>query len=99
MSLPAERYVLAGPETVTPRQLVRAVGAALGVRARAVALPDAAVRVAAALCRILGSTAVVSDQLQRLREPKPVSIAAAQRDLGFAPQSLAEALRSPRGSS
>ncbi len=88
------RYDIAGPEPLTFAELLHTAAAAVGARIRLVPVPLAPV---VARTRRYERAAtyprVRAEQWQRLAEDKAFSIAAAARDLGFAPRSFAEGIR------
>ncbi len=87
-------YVLAGPEEMTYLGLVERLEAILGVPARKrIHVPPRAARALVGLANVLHIGRVVPDQIPRLRSPKSSDIAAARRDLGFAPGRLEECFR------
>jgi 2-alkyl-3-oxoalkanoate reductase len=87
-------YVLAGPDEMTYLELVERLEEALGLpRRRRVHVPLAAARLLIFAASRLGVGGYVPDQIPRLLLDKSSDSAAAVRDLGFAPRSLAEGLR------
>lgn len=82
------RFLLAGPEEMTYRQLVQRVGRALDKRPWPVPVPWWILRSGALVSRLVGSNALVADQLERLRATKPADSSAARRELDFAPRPL-----------
>jgi nucleoside-diphosphate-sugar epimerase len=85
-------YTIAGPDTYSPRALIRAAAQAFGVRRVFVPVPLPALGVIARLGRIIGRSSVALDQLPRLTCPKDSCIDDARRDLGFSPRTLREGL-------
>ena len=82
-------YDLGGPEPITFAQMVRACGAALGVKAHIVPLPLAPAHAAARLAqRLRLRFPVRPEQVLRLAESKAVDITPARVDLGFAPRAF-----------
>ena len=96
---PGNQYDLAGPRAMTYNELIDLVGAAVGVRPLKVHVPVfivlAALRVAAGVGVELS---LDREQVCRLQEDKDYSIAAARRDLGFAPLEFDAALARIYGS-
>ena len=85
-------YTIAGPESFSPRELIRTAARALGVRRVMIPVPLAALGVAARLGRIAGRPGIALDQVPRLTCAKESRIDDARRDLAFSPRSLVEGL-------
>ena len=93
-----QTYAIAGPEPLPYAALVAAVGAAVGVRPRQVALPGAVVAAAMAGLERLGYRgSITAEQVRRMQEDKSYDIGPARRDLGFAPLAFEAALRRIHG--
>jgi uncharacterized protein YbjT (DUF2867 family) len=87
-------YDVAGPEPLTLRQVVLDAGEALGRRPRTVTVPLAPlIGLARIYERTTSTPRLKAEQLQRLAEDKVFDIAAARRDLGYAPRSFAQGIR------
>jgi uncharacterized protein YbjT (DUF2867 family) len=88
-------YDVAGPEPLMFTELLRAAARAVASRTRFVPVPLAPVVAAARGYELLSSNPRISvEQLRRLAEDKAFSIDDAARDLGFAPRSFADGIRS-----
>jgi nucleoside-diphosphate-sugar epimerase len=87
-------YDVAGPESLTFAELLRASAAAVGYRVRLVPVPLAPV-IALTLGyeRVSRRPRIRAEQWERLAEDKAFPIDAAARDLGYAPRSFAEGIR------
>lgn len=86
-------YELAGPEALTLRQVVTEAAGALRRSPRLLPVPLApATAVVRAYQRCVGRPRLSVEQLQRLDEDKTFDIAAARRDLGFAPRSFRDGI-------
>jgi nucleoside-diphosphate-sugar epimerase len=84
---------LAGPEAMTWRAMVEAVGASIGVRVRWIPLPYPVALAVAALAELKKGGAVNRATIRRLLEDKAFDIAEAQEALGgWTPRPLAEGL-------
>jgi len=79
-------YTLAGP-CMTVREFAETCARAFGAGARLASVPVAAVRVGAAVARVV-PLPIYPDQLARLRAPKPHGSQEANEKLGFAPRDL-----------
>jgi len=91
-------YALAGPESISLRDLVDRVAAFHGVRPLRVRLPLTLVRLAALTASLAGRDRPALDQVRRLRVERDVDISAARREIGFRPRSLEEGLAAPEES-
>jgi NADH dehydrogenase len=94
------RYELAGPETLTQREVVKLVLAASGRRRRALPIPLAGLRAALSAEETLaGPTALVTwDEAQLLAvEMLSATGTADAEQLGVTPQRMAQVLGGPRG--
>ena len=88
-----QEYDVGGPEPLPLSEVVRIGAASLGRRAVIMPVPTTPVWLAAKLLnRLAVPTPVRPEQVLRLRESKAVSIAAAERDLGFRPRSFDEGI-------
>jgi uncharacterized protein YbjT (DUF2867 family) len=88
------RYDVAGPEPLTFGQLLRQSAAAVGSSTRFVPVPLAPVVAGARLYeRFAVAPRIRTEQILRLGENKAFPIAAAERDLGYAPRPFAEGIR------
>jgi nucleoside-diphosphate-sugar epimerase len=87
-------YDIAGPEPLTFAALLQEAAAACGSRVRLVPVPLAPViALTQGYERIVRRPRIRAEQWQRLAEDKAFSIAAAARDLGYAPRSFDEGIR------
>ena len=87
-------YDIAGPEPLTFAALLQGAAAACGSRVRLVPVPLAPViALTRGYERIVRRPRIRAEQWQRLAEDKAFSIAAAARDLGYAPRSFDEGIR------
>jgi uncharacterized protein YbjT (DUF2867 family) len=88
-------YDLAGPVPLTFDELLRTAAQAVGSRTRFIPVPLAPVLAAARGYELVSrSPRIKAEQVQRLAEDKVFAIQAAARDLGFAPRSFADGIRS-----
>jgi uncharacterized protein YbjT (DUF2867 family) len=88
-------YDLAGPVPLTFGELLRTAGRAVGSRTRFIPVPLPPVLAAARGYELVSrSPRIRSEQVRRLAEDKSFAIRAAARDLGFAPRSFADGIRS-----
>jgi uncharacterized protein YbjT (DUF2867 family) len=88
-------YDLAGPAPLTFGELLRTAAQAVGSRTRFIPVPLAPVLAAARGYELVSRTPrIKAEQVQRLAEDKVFAIQAAARDLGFAPRSFADGIRS-----
>ncbi|MFH1570703.1 MAG: NAD-dependent epimerase/dehydratase family protein [Gemmatimonadota bacterium] len=86
-------YDLAGAAPLSYRELVRCVGAAVGVRPRMVRVPVAPALGAARVAEWLGlRLPVTAEQVRRSQESRACDIEPARADLGFSPASFSEGL-------
>jgi uncharacterized protein YbjT (DUF2867 family) len=87
-------YDVAGPESLTFAELLRASASAVGCRVRLVPVPLAPViALTRGYERVSRRPRFRAEQWQRLAEDKAFPIDAAARDLGYAPRSFAEGIR------
>jgi len=90
---PGPPIVVAGPEPMTYAELVRAVGRAIGVRARIVPVPAALLMLAAPLTRFApGLPTIRRDEVRRLLEDKAFDVTPLRLRLGVEPTPFAEGL-------
>jgi len=83
-------YELAGPEALTLRRIVEEAGAAVGRSPRLVAVPlGPAIAGVRLYERVSRHPRIRAEQLERLAEDKAFDIAAARRELNFAPRLFA----------
>jgi uncharacterized protein YbjT (DUF2867 family) len=88
-------YDLAGPAPLTFAELLRTAGQAVGSRTRFIPVPLPPVLAAARGYELVSrSPRIKVEQVRRLAEDKAFTIHAAARDLGFAPRSFADGIRS-----
>jgi uncharacterized protein YbjT (DUF2867 family) len=87
--VPGAPIVVAGPQAMPYREMVRAVAAARGLRATVVPLPSWAVRAAAGSARRIGRLRGAAGSLLRLLEDKAFDIAAMREQLGVEPRGFA----------
>jgi uncharacterized protein YbjT (DUF2867 family) len=88
-------YDLAGPEPLTFGELLRTARQAVGSRTRFIPVPLPPVLAAARGYELVSrSPRIRAEQVRRLAEDKSFAIRAAARDLGFAPRSFADGIRS-----
>jgi nucleoside-diphosphate-sugar epimerase len=80
-----DRYTIAGPRTYTLEAIIELLAAGLAVRRIGVPLAAVLFRMASRMPLPGGGRVVRYDQIARLQCPKDSDIAAARRDLGFAP--------------
>lgn len=91
---PGSPIVVAGPEPISYRDLVLAVGEAIGRRPRILPLPEPLLEAAAGLTALLPFLPRVRrTEIRRLAEDKAFPIEGMQRRLGVQPMALAEGLR------
>lgn len=87
-------YDIAGPEPMTLTELLRAAGAAIGCRVRAVPVPLAPVLAFTRCCERVGrGPGILAEQWAQPGEGKAVKLDAAVRDLRYAPRPFAEGIR------
>lgn len=92
-------YAIAGPSPLTYRDLVAAVGAAVGVPGRLVPLPAGPAAAILSAFEGLGlQLPIAAEQVRRMLEDKVYDIEPARRDLGYAPLSFPAALARIYGS-
>jgi uncharacterized protein YbjT (DUF2867 family) len=91
----AGTYDLAGPAPLTFAELLRTAGQAVGSRTRFIPVPLPPVLAAARGYELVSRCPRIKvEQVRRLAEDKAFTIHAAARDLGFAPRSFADGIRS-----
>jgi nucleoside-diphosphate-sugar epimerase len=89
------RYDVAGPAPMPFTGLLRAAADAVGCRARFVPVPlGPVVSVTRGYERVSRNPRIRAEQWQRLAEDKAFAIDAAARDLGYAPRSFSDGIRS-----
>lgn len=87
-------YDIAGPEPLPFRQVVEQAAEAVGRRPRLVPVPAKPVIAALGALERTGRTGPIkAEQIERLLEDKAFDIAAARRDLGYAPRAFADGIR------
>lgn len=91
---PGDPIVVAGPEPVSYRDLVLAVGAAIGKRPLILPLPGRLLEAAAGLTTVLPFLPRIRrDEIRRLSEDKAFPISEMKQRLGVQPMPLSEGLR------
>ncbi len=86
--------VVAGPDAITYRAFVEAIGAAIGLRVKVIPVPSALLMAAASLTRFVpGVPQITPAEVQRLLEDKAFDIGEMRQRLGVEPVSLATMLQ------